>query len=141
MSMEINQEIRGNTLKVYLYLHRHGSSELREVQRGLNFSSASLASYHLGKLLEMGLAKQDEYGKYSPLKEASHIILEDYLKIGSALVPQLFFFSLLFTILVIFFSVGHWSGLNFVPYLIGVSFAMLAVLWYWTIKLWRKIPL
>jgi hypothetical protein len=141
MSMEINQEVRGNTLKVYLYLLRHGSSELREVQRGLNFSSASLASYHLSKLLEMGLAKQDEYGKYSPSKEASHMILEDYLKIGSVLIPQLFFFSLLFTILMIFFSVGNWSGLNFVPYLIGVSFTMLAVLWYWTIKLWRKIPL
>lgn len=137
--MSENQEIRGNTLKVYLYLLKHGPSELRDIQRGLNFSSASLASYHLGKLLETGFAKQDEYGKYSAVKEASDRILEGYSKIGPAVVPQLFFFSLLFTILVVFFSVGTWSGLGFIPYLIGVSFAMLAVLWFETIRLWRKL--
>jgi hypothetical protein len=137
--MSEKQEIRGNTLKVYLYLLKHGSSELREVQRGLNFSSASLASYHLGKLLEMSFAKQDEYGKYSAVKEASGRILEGYSKIGPAVVPQLFFFSLFFTILVVFFSVGTWSGLGFVPYLIGISFAMLVVFWFETIRLWRRL--
>jgi hypothetical protein len=137
--MSENREIRGNTLKVYLFLLKHGPSELREVQRGLDFSSASLASYHLGKLLETGYVKQDEYGRYSAVKEASDRILEGYSKIGPAVVPQLFFFSLLFTILVVFFSVGTWIEMNFVPYLIGVSFAMLAVFWFETIKLWRKL--
>jgi len=99
--MSENQEIRGNTLKVYLYLFKHGPSELRDIQHGLDLSSASLASYHLGKLLETGFAKQDAYGKYSAVKEASDRILEGYSKIGSAVVPQLFFFSLLFTILVV----------------------------------------
>ena len=107
--MSENQEIRGNTLKVYLYLLKHGPSELRAIQRALNFSSASLASYHVGKLLETGYAKQDEYGKYSAVKEVSDRILEGYSKIGPAVVPQLFFFSLLFTILVVFFSVVIWT--------------------------------
>jgi hypothetical protein len=137
--MSENQEIRGNTLKVYLYLLKHSPSELRDIQHALNFSSASLASYHLGKLLEAGFAKQDEYGNYSAVKEASDRILEGYSKIGSALVPQLFFFSLLFTILVVFFSVGTWMGLGFIPYLVGVSIAMLVVFWYETVKLWRKL--
>ena len=137
--MSENQGIRGNTLRVYLYLLKHGPSELREVQHALNFSSASLASYHLGKLLETNFARQDEYGKYSAVKEASDRILEGYSKIGPAVVPQLFFFSLLFTILVVFFSVATWSGLGFIPYLIGVSFAMLAVFWFETIRLWRKL--
>ena len=137
--MPKNQEIKGNTLKVYLYLLKHGPSELRDVQRGLNLSSASLASYHLGKLLETGFAEQDEYGKYSAVQEASDRILDGYSKIGPAVVPQLFFFSLLFTILVVFFSVATASGLGFVPYLIGVSFAMLAVFWFETIRLWRKL--
>jgi hypothetical protein len=137
--MSENQEIRGNTLKVYLYLLKHGPSELRDIQRALNLSSASLASYHLGKLLETGFAKQDEHGKYSAVKEASDKILDGYSKIGPAVVPQLFFFSLLFTILVVFFSIATWSGLGFVPYLIGVSIAMLAVFWFETIRLWRKL--
>ncbi len=137
--MSENQDIRGNTLKVYLYLLKHGPSELRDIQRGLHLSSASLASYHLGKLLEMSLAKQDEYGKYSAVKDASDKILEGYSKIGPAVVPQLFFFSLLFTILVVFFSIATWSGFGFVPYLIGVSVAMLVVFWFETIRLWRKL--
>jgi hypothetical protein len=137
--MSENREIRGNTLKVYLYLLKHGPSELREVQRGLNLSSPSLASYHLGRLLEEGYSKQDEYGRYSAVKEVSDRILEGYSKIGPAMVPQFFFFSLLFTILVTFFSFGTWIGFPFVPYLAGVSFAMLVVFWFETIRLWRKL--
>jgi hypothetical protein len=137
--MVANQEIKGNTLKVYLYLLKHGSSELRDVQRGVNLSSASLASYHLGKLQEMGFAKQDEYGKYYAVKEAADKVLDGYSKIGRSIVPQLFFFSLLFTILVVFFSLEVLSGLDFVPYLIGVSYAMLAVFWFETIRLWRRL--
>jgi len=137
--MSENREIRGNTLKTYLYLLKHGPSELRDVQRGLNLSSASLASYHLGKLVEAGYAKQDEYGRYSAVKEAADRILEGYSKIGPAMVPQLFFFSLLFTILMVFFSIGTLIGFPFVPYLIAVGLAMLVVFWFETIRLWRKL--
>jgi predicted transcriptional regulator len=63
--MSVSQEVRGNALKVYLYLLRHGPSELRDVQRGVGLSSASLASYHLGKLSEVGFVVQDERGRYS----------------------------------------------------------------------------
>jgi len=137
--MPENSEIRGNTLKIYLYLLKHGPSELRDIQRGLDLSSASLASYHLGKLVEAGYAKQDEYGRYSAVKEASDKILEGYSKIGPAMVPQLFFFSLLFTILVAFFAVAILLGYDFVPFLIVVGLAMLVVFWIETIRLWRKL--
>jgi len=137
--MAANQEIRGNTLKVFLYLLKHGPSELRDVQRGVGLSSASLASYHLGKMLEMGFAKQDEYGKYYAVKEASDRVLEGYSRIGRAVVPQLFFFSLLFTALVIFFSITVLNGFGLILYLIGVSCAMLVVFWFETIRLWRRL--
>src|SRR5512135_512434 len=137
--MPENSEVRGNTLKIYLYLLKHGPSELRDIQRGLSLSSASLASYHLGKLVEAGYAKQDEYGRYSAVKEASNKILEGYSKIGPAMVPQLFFFSLLFTILVAFFALAILIGYDFIPYLIVVALAMLVVFWVETIRLWRKL--
>ena len=60
--MPANNEIKGNTLKVYLYLLRNGPAELREIQRGIGLSSPSLVSYHLGKLTEAGFAGQDEFG-------------------------------------------------------------------------------
>lgn len=137
--MSNNQEIRGNTLKAYLFLLKHGPSELREVQRGIELSSPSLASYHLGKLVEAGYVGQDEQGKYFAVKDASTKVLEGYSKVGSAVVPQLFFFSLLFTILAAFFSVEAFYGERFTVYLIIVCVAMVVVFWYETLILWRKL--
>jgi hypothetical protein len=137
--MPNSQEIRGNTLKVYLFLLKHGPSELREVQRGLDLSSASLASYHLGKLADANYVKQDEQGKYFAVKDASVKVLEGYSKVGSAVVPQLFFFSLLFTILAAFFSFEALYGSGFTLYLVLVSSAMVVVFWYETLILWRKL--
>ncbi|HSV50014.1 MAG TPA: helix-turn-helix domain-containing protein [Candidatus Acidoferrales bacterium] len=134
-----NQEIKGNTLKVYLYLVKHGPSDLKDIQHGLGLSSASLGSYHLGKLSEAGMVTQDAYGKYSALKDASDKILEGYSKVGPAIVPQLFFFSLLFTILVIFFSITTINNPSFTPYLVAISIAMIAVLWFETVRLWRRL--
>ncbi len=87
----------------------------------------------------MGFAKQDQYGKYYALKEASDKVLDGYSRIGRSVVPQLFFFALLFTILVIFFSIEVLWGNGFIWYLIGVACAMLAVLWFETIRLWRRL--
>ena len=137
--MSVSQEVRGNALKVYLYLLRHGPSELRDVQRGVGLSSASLASYHLGKLLEAGFVVQDEHGRYSAVKEASDRILEGYSRMGPAIVPQLFFFALLFTILAAFFSFEALQTSGFTVYLVAVCGAMVLVFWYETVRLWRKL--
>jgi hypothetical protein len=139
LTMPKNQEIRGNTLKVYLYLLKHGPSELREIQRGLDLSSASLASYHLGKLADANYVEQDEQGKYFAVKDASAKVLEGYSRVGPAIVPQLFFFSLLFTILAAFFSFEALSGSGFTVYLVLISIAMVAVFWYETLVLWRRL--
>lgn len=137
--MSVSQEIKGNTLKVYLYLLRHGPSELRDIQRGVGLSSPSLASYHLGKLSEAGFVAQEKYGRYFAVKEASAKVLDGYSRIGTAIVPQLFFFALFFTILVAFFSFAalYWSG--FTPYLVVVGATMVLVFWYETVRLWRKL--
>ncbi len=137
--MSSSQEIKGNTLKVYLYLLKHGPSELRDIQHGVRLSSASLASYHLGKLSEAGFVKQDEYGKYSAVKESSDKILEGYSKVGPKVVPQMFFFALFFTIIVAFFSVATIYLPNFTLFLVGACVAMIVVFWYETAKLWRKL--
>ena len=139
LEMPDDQEIRGNTLKAYLFLLKHGPSELREVQRGLDLSSASLASYHLGKLVQANYVNQDEQGRYFAVKEASMKVLEGYSKVGSAVVPQLFFFSLLFTILAAFFSFETLRGVDFTLYLIIICIMMVAVFWYETLRLWRKL--
>ena len=137
--MSVSREIKGNTLKVYLYLLKHGPSELRDIQRGASLSSPSLASYHLGKLSEAGFVTQNDYGVYSAVKDSADTVLEGYARVGSAVVPQFFFFALLFTILIAFFSFAALYLSGFVPYLVAVGTAMVVVFWYETIRLWRKL--
>ena len=137
--MQSKNEIRGNTLKVYLYLIKHGPSELREIQRGVDLSSASLASYHLGKLGEANYVNQDEQGKYYAVKDASIKVLEGYSKVGPAVVPQLFFFSLLFTIVAAFFSIETVLGSDFRFWFIIICISMVTIFWYETFVLWRRL--
>jgi DNA-binding transcriptional ArsR family regulator len=137
--MSKSQEVRGNALKIYLYLLRHGSSELRDIQRGVGLSSASLASYHLGKLTEAGFVAQDERGTYSAVKESSDRVLEGYSRLGPAIVPQLFFFAVLFTVLVAFFSFEALDASGFTVYMVAVCAAMVLVFWYETVRLWRRL--
>jgi hypothetical protein len=137
--MPDGQEIKGNTLRVYLYLLRHGASELRDIQREVGLSTASLASYHLGKLVAAGYAKQDNLGRYVVTGEASGEILAGYSKIGVAIVPQLFFFALLFSILTVFFSYEALLRADFTVFLVTISLAMVAVLWYQTVRLWQRL--
>lgn len=139
VSASSNCEIKGNTLKVYLYLLRHGPSELREIQRGTGLSSPSLVSYHIGKLSEAGFAKQDEYGKYSVIKETADQVLEGYTKMGPAIVPQMLFFALFFTVIGTFFAIMTLITTTFTNYLVVVCGAMIFVFWYETIRLWRKL--
>ena len=138
-SVSLNCEIRGNTLKIYLYLLRHGPSELREIQRGTGLSSPSLVSYHIGKLSEAGYARQDEFGKYLVIRETADQVLEGYSKMGPAIVPQMLFFALFFTIIGAFFAIMTVFTTTFINYLVVVCGAMIFVFWYETIRLWRRL--
>ena len=137
--MRASKEITGNALRVYLYLIKHGPCELRDVQRGADLSTPSLASYHLNRLIEASYVKQDGEGKYAAVMEATSDILSGYSKIGTTIVPQLLFFTVLFTIITVFFSYQALSIPSFTVYLIAAALAMVLLLWYETIRLWRKL--
>jgi len=132
-------EIKGNTLRVYLFLLRQGPSELREVQRGLGLSTPSLASYHLDRLLTMGYASQNEAGKYYAVREVSGEILEGFSRVGVLLVPQLLFFAVLFTPIIGYFALMSLHSSAFVPFLAAASLCLVAVVWYQTILVWRRL--
>jgi len=54
-------------------------------------------------------------------------------------VPQLFFFALLFTILTAFFAVEALLFGNYVVFLVAASVAMVLVLWLETWRLWKRL--
>jgi hypothetical protein len=132
-------EIKGNTLRTYLFLLKEGASELRDVQKSLGFSTPSLASYHLGKLVDAGYACQDEHGRYIIVWDATKELLEGYIRIGTMVIPQLFFFSILFTIVISFFAVMSFFFSSYVPLLAAASLALVAAFWYETSIVWKKL--
>jgi len=89
-----NDELEGNTLNVYAYIvHIAKPVGTREVTRGANLSSTSVASRHLQKLEEMGLIEKNQYGDYI-LKEKTNI--NGHVWVGRNLVPRLMFYSFFF---------------------------------------------
>jgi len=95
-------ELRGKTLQVYLYLLKKEEVGVREVQRALKFKSASLAEYHLKKLEELGLAKE-QYGRYILVKEVKPDFVKDLIKIGEILLPRLFLFAAFYLTISVYF--------------------------------------
>jgi hypothetical protein len=89
-----NEELEGTTLKVYLYVVKEGKSVgPRDVMRGANLSSPSVAYRHLQKLESLGLLQKDTYGEYI-VKEK--VTIKGHLWIGRNLVPRLIFYSFFF---------------------------------------------
>ena len=89
-----NKELAGNTLSVYAYVVRESRPVgTRDVMRGANLSSSSVAHRHLQKLELLGLLEKNEYGDYI-LKEKTGV--SGHVWVGKTLVPRLMFYSFFF---------------------------------------------
>jgi len=87
-------EPEGTTLNVYSYVVKQGKPVgPREVMRGSNLSSPSVAYWHLQKLENAGLLQKNAAGEYI-LKEKTRI--SGHIWIGRNLVPRLMCYSLFF---------------------------------------------
>ena len=90
-----NAELEGTTFTVYSYVVKETKPVgPREVMRGANLSSPSVAYRHLQKLEDLGLLEKNEEGRYIVKEKAK---ISGYLWIGRTLVPRLIFYSLFFT--------------------------------------------
>lgn len=65
----------------------------REVMRGANLSSPSVAYWHLQKLENSGLLQKNETGEYVVKEKTS---ISGHIWLGRNLVPRLMFYSLFF---------------------------------------------
>ncbi|MBN1357691.1 hypothetical protein JW988_02880 [Candidatus Bathyarchaeota archaeon] len=94
MTDAVNEELEGNTLNVYAYVVKEGKPVgPRDVMRGVNLSSPSVAYRQLQKLENFGLLEKNQYGEYV-VKERTSI--SGHLWIGRNLVPRLVFYSFFF---------------------------------------------
>lgn len=108
--------LTGTTLRVYRYLYKMGKPcGIREIERGLGLSSSSVALYHVRKLLDAGLireelpqaAKQGDPGKDpKPYREAGNgqpggyvvdrVIYDNMIRIRRSLIPLQVAYSVFF---------------------------------------------
>jgi hypothetical protein len=88
------QEPEGTTLNVYSYVVKQGKPVgPREVMRGANLSSPSVAYWHLQKLENTGLLEKNGTGEYVVKEKTS---ISGHIWIGRNLVPRLMCYSLFF---------------------------------------------
>lgn len=89
-----DKQLAGNTLSVYAYVVRENRPVgTRDVMRGANLSSPSVAHRHLQKLELLGLLEKNKFGDYI-LKEKAGV--SGHVWVGKSLVPRLMFYSFFF---------------------------------------------
>ena len=117
-----NEELKGLTLSVYLYVAKKRNPQgPRDLMRGMGLSSPSVAHRHLQKLESMGLLKRNEYGEYVLEKKAS---ISGFHWIGRNLFPRTMFYFLGFLTLLILEIIVlaiHWQ---YEDYVIKVYYAL-----------------
>ncbi len=92
--MGSEDELNATTFQTYLYLVKAGKPVgPRDLMRGANLSSPSVAYRNLQKLMDLGLVVKDEYGNYI-VKEKMN--MKGYVWIGKTLVPSFAIFGFIF---------------------------------------------
>ena len=88
----IDELLQGKTLKIYWYLLTNDFRSVREIQRDLKFSSPSIVSYHIAKLVESGLVSKETNDNYKVIDTVKTGIIGLYVKFGRIMIPRMFFY-------------------------------------------------
>lgn len=110
----------------------------REVQRALGFSSPSIAHHHLEKLKGLGVVDKDGYGRYFLTENVQVGVLQAFMKVGRLMLPRYTFYAVFFTTLLIAYVYQFAQALN--VYALVAMVAATIILWYETLRVWRRRP-
>ena len=137
MSANKSKEVlRGTTLEVYRFLLKSRKPVgIRELQRALDLSSPSVATYHLSKLEDAGLLRK-ELGNYTVAK----YLLENSVKISRFLIPRYLFYAV-FAAAVLFIELAFLRPAEVTREYAFTTIAtaiFTAVFLYETIKTWLR---
>ena len=138
----VDAELKGNTLRVYIYALKKRRVGVREVQRALLMSNPSLAQYHLNKLRELGLVSEQN-GEYEVAGEVKVDIMRDFLRLGTLIVPRFVFYAVIFTVFSVYLTFVGYSFVGLVPVLGWFSVALAAaaaIFWYEAVRAWLSAP-
>lgn len=123
-SLEPSEELNASTFQTYMYLVKVGRPVgPRDVMRGANLSSPSVAYRNLQKLMDLGLVVKDEYNNYVVKEKVSK---RGYVWIGKTLMPSFILVGFIFVGMLI-------AEIGFlVPHLI-VGAPIEEAFWFWIV--------
>jgi SOS-response transcriptional repressor LexA len=139
---DVESRLKGNTLRVYVYVLKKGRVGVREVQRSLGFSNPSLAQYHLNKLKELGLVREDG-GEYEVVSEVKVDVLRDFLRFGTLLVPRFVMYAMFFTVFTVYLtivSLQMYSNVPIVYWFTALLTLSTIIFWYESLRAWFSAP-
>jgi predicted DNA-binding transcriptional regulator len=138
----VDAELKGNTLRVYVYAIKKRKVGVREVQRALLMSNPSLAQYHLNKLKELGLVAENN-GEYEVVNEVKVDVMRDFLRVGTLIVPRFIFYAVFISVFAVYLTVVAYPYFQLVPILEWFSGALIlsaVFFWYEAQRAWRSAP-
>jgi hypothetical protein len=93
-TVDTEDQLNATTFHTYVYLVKAGKPVgPREVMRGANLTSPSVAYRNLQKLMDLGLVLKDEYGNYVVKEKVG---LKGYVWLGKTIVPRFVVFGFVF---------------------------------------------
>jgi len=130
------EELKGKTLEVYkCFLRAKEPLGVSDIQRILKLSSPSLAYYHIQKLLDMGLIKNEGKG-YTVDK----VIEYNIVRMRGIIIPKYFFFFIFFLVAFILELTYFKPNTISSQYLFSLMVTLLALILfsYETLKLLKR---
>ena len=92
--MQPDEELNATTFQTYVYMVKMGKPlGPRDLMRGANLSSPSVAYRNLQKLMDLGLVVKDEYGDYVVKEKMG---MKGYVWVGRTLIPSFAIFGFIF---------------------------------------------
>jgi len=138
----VDAELKGNTLRVYVYALKKRKVGVREVQRALLMSNPSLAQYHLNKLKDLGLVSENN-GEYEVSNVVKVDVMRDLLRVGPLIVPRFIFYSVFFSVFAVYLTFIALPYFQYVPtlewFVAALGLAAVAF-WYEAQRAWRSAP-
>jgi len=93
-NLGIQEELNATLFQTYVFIVKAGKPVgPRDLMRGANLSSPSVAYRNLQRLIDLGLVVKDDYGNYVVKEKVS---LKGYFWVGKMLVPRFAIFGLVF---------------------------------------------
>jgi len=122
---------------VYRYIYRQGGRPVgvHDVQNGLSLSSPSVAHYHIRKLVEQGLAREDTGGYV-----VDKVVFENMIRIRRSVIPFQTTYLALFVLTLVIMIVSFRPAILSEPYVFAllVNAMAIGIFSYETVKSVRQ---